>query len=335
MRGRPFGFLGTLCVVWITSRIGFLSLLPALHGQIASRAQSDHEPAASVKSAPASATARTLTVAPHDDVPYQLVSLHRQAIRRPVDTPSPGPRDRSPPATPLEFAAAAPTVPQADIWSRPERPTASSGFDIYVYSFFRSRSLTTGLDGGGRYGGSQSGFVASYALARDEGLAAMVRGAIAHDRIAERELAAGLRMKPFGKLPLSITAEHRFRNDQRDAFAVYLAGGISGVALPARFNAEGFAQAGVVSDKRSGTFFDFAARAERPLTAIDRVPVTAGAGVWGGGQRGVFRIDAGPTIGTEIPLGKARLRVSADWRFRVAGDASPAGGPALTLSTGF
>ena len=37
-----------------------------------------------------------------------------------------------------------------------------------------------------------------------------------------------------------------------------------------------------------------------------------------------------------MPLGKGLFgRAAVDWRFRVAGDADPGSGPALTLSAGF
>lgn len=63
--------------------------------------------------------------------------------------------------------------------------------------------------------------------------------------------------------------------------------------------------------------------------------VTAGAGVWGGAQEGSSRLDVGPSAAVSFRLGQARARLAADYRFRVAGEAAPASGPALTLSAGF
>lgn len=334
MRGRPFGFLGTLCTVWIASRVGFLSALPVISGQIATAGQSSRNQGLSVENRiavlPVALAAIECCERPQTAQIVRAIWLRPQSIVA-VEVPKASAPSAIPPL--LNIAAQAPS--RLAIWPAPVSPTPQSAFNLYTYTFHRSGSRAGGLDGSGQYGGSQSGFVATYSLARDEGVAVLVRGAIAHDRLAERELAAGLRLRPFRSLPISITAERRFRHGRRDAFAVYLAGGKSGVALPLGFKAEGFAQAGVVSGKDAGAFFDFAARAERSLTAIDKGPVTAGAGIWGGGQEGIFRIDAGPTIGAEIPLDKSRLRVSADWRFRIAGDAHPASGPALTLSTSF
>ena len=215
-----------------------------------------------------------------------------------------------------------------------------SGLNIYAYSFLRSGAGSSNLVGGGQYGGGQSGLIATYALASFRGtggqskLSILARGAIAHDDPAEREIAAGLRWQPLPRAPFTLTAERRFRNARNDAFAVYLAGGKSS-EIPLKFRLDAFAQAGVVSGKDGGAFFDLTTRAERKLTAIGKTPVTLGGGIWGGGQKGVFRIDAGPTIGTEVAIGKGRLRINADWRFRIAGDARPASGPAVTLSTSF
>lgn len=331
MRGRPFGFLGTLCIVWILSRIGFLSILPATTGEFAQLKHSARTPVASVDGSEAMTLAEPAIADCCAKPPPFLAAMHI-ANRPPAVT---GPKLPVSPAFSCPLSEVAKPPPQLAVWLAPASPPPPSPFSLYAYHFHRGGSSTGGLDGREQYGGSQSGFVATYSLARNDGLALQVRGAIAHQRLSERELAAGFRLKPFQGLPVSITAERRFRNDRRDAFAIYLVGGKSSVALPLGFKAEGFAQAGVISDKRSGAFFDFAVRADRPLIATNKVPITAGAGVWGGGQRSVFRIDAGPTIATEIPLEETRLRISADWRFRIAGDARPASGPALTLSTSF
>ncbi|MEP7223149.1 MAG: hypothetical protein ABI673_10855 [Novosphingobium sp.] len=56
----------------------------------------------------------------------------------------------------------------------------------------------------------------------------------------------------------------------------------------------------------------------------------------GGAQRGASRVDVGPSAGIVLRLGDAAAaRLAMDWRFRVAGHAAPASGPAVTLSAGF
>ena len=58
-------------------------------------------------------------------------------------------------------------------------------------------------------------------------------------------------------------------------------------------------------------------------------------GAWGGAQDGASRLDIGPSAAVSFRLGEGRGRVAADYRIRVAGEAEPASGPALTLSAGF
>jgi hypothetical protein len=223
--------------------------------------------------------------------------------------------------------------------SSPAHQPVPSRFNLYAYSFIRGGTAAGGV-GSGQYGGSQSGFVASYALVRFDSapsttkLALLARGAIAHGNPAERELAAGLRWQPIARVPITLTAERRFRNARSDAFAAYVAGGTS-ADLPLKIQLDSFAQIGVVSGKDGGPFFDFSARTQRKFATVGAAPVSGGVGAWGGGQKGIFRIDAGPTIGTDISVAGTTLRVNADWRFRIAGDARPASGPALTLSTSF
>ena len=64
--------------------------------------------------------------------------------------------------------------------------------------------------------------------------------------------------------------------------------------------------------------------------------MTLGAGVWGAAQADgalIDRLDAGPSLRLRhdrLPLG-----LSADWRFRLAGNAEPGSGPALTVYASF
>ena len=211
--------------------------------------------------------------------------------------------------------------------------------DAYAYSFWRGGGHRSGLATAGQYGGGQSGLIATIGLRNGSGrripIAALVRSSVAHDNLQDRELALGFRWQPSPSLPVSLSAERRFRGVGADNFALYVAGGRSDMQLPARFKLDAFAQAGIVSGQNGGHFFDAQARAERRILPASPLPLHLGAGAWAGGQKGIARLDIGPSLRTELPLSETRVRISADWRFRVAGDASPGNGPALTLSTGF
>ncbi len=331
MRGRHFGFLATLCSVWIAARVGFLSMLPEDVAPMANIAHPAQEAMSEIDANDASVTL-AITQSVSRTAIDVFVSAPRQFQPMAQDSgglvssvdPSVGNFERPPTRSPLTSAL----QPLAAI-------SGKSPWSVYAYSFFRDGAQAGGSLGGGQYGGSQSGFVGTYGLDGDTQIAVLLRGAIAHGNTNEREVGAGLRWQPARNIPITLTAERRFRHARADAFAVYVAGGVSQASLPLDFRLDAFAQGGLVSGKGGGTFFDMTGRAERKLTTVGKVPVTLGAGIWGGGQNGIFRIDAGPTIGTEIRLGPANVRVNADWRFRIAGDARPASGPALTLSTSF
>ena len=213
--------------------------------------------------------------------------------------------------------------------------------NIYAYSFWREGNVGSGLASAGQYGGSQSGIIATWNLGAtfpalvNERLSVVGRLSGAHDDSRELEAAAGIRWQPIAKLPISLTVEQRIRPRGTDRVAIYAAGGIDRKPLPAGLHLDAYGQAGWASRQGGGYFFDGIARAQRPLITRDKGEIAAGAGAWTGGQEGAQRLDIGPTAGGTLRVGKASFRLSADWRFRIAGNASPGDGPALTLSTGF
>jgi hypothetical protein len=54
--------------------------------------------------------------------------------------------------------------------------------------------------------------------------------------------------------------------------------------------------------------------------------------VWGAGQGGVYRVDAGPRVSMKV---RNNVRVHFDWRQKLAGNAQPGSGPAVTLAGDF
>ena len=100
--------------------------------------------------------------------------------------------------------------------------------------------------------------------------------------------------------------------------------------MPGGLRAEAHAQAGMVGLRSRDLFVDAVARVAVPLG-----PVELGGGAWAAAQPGASRIDAGPSVSWRLPVRGNALRLQADWRFRVAGDAAPGSGPALTLAADF
>lgn len=175
-------------------------------------------------------------------------------------------------------------------------------------------------------GGSQAGARLSYAIEERRQVAAFVRVAAPLGR-SGGEAAAGIEWRP-PKLPLAVYAEVRGRDDA----GVAPAAGIYGGALRDRgaYRLEGYGQAGLVGGKGRSGFVEGQLRATRRIGA----DLDGGLGVWGAAQRGAARLDIGPTLGVKLPLVRG-ARLTLEWRQRIAGEARPNSGPAISLGTDF
>lgn len=189
---------------------------------------------------------------------------------------------------------------------------------------------------GGRYGGSQAAVQLAYRInpAQQIVVDATLRAQSAL-RGNDREIAAGLRVKPNEKFPVALIAERRFRPSNPDGYAIYVAGGISDVKLPANFKLNSYGQAGLSTAGRDTLFFDGQVTAEKSLHKSNKVEILAGGGAWAGGQRGAQRLDIGPSVSVRLSSGERNYRISGDWRERIGGNAAPNSGAAITLSTDF
>lgn len=202
----------------------------------------------------------------------------------------------------------------------------------------------TGVGTGGpipaSYGASQAGAVIHYRLAPASPLrpAAYLRATSAVRAPHDEELAAGLMLRPIKGLPVSAMAELRATRLQSGTAlrpAILLVSEFPPVSLPGGFRAESYGAAGYVGGRFATPFAEGQLRLDRRIARIGPAELRAGAGAWGGAQRGASRLDAGPGATLGFPLGTGSARLSADWRFRLAGQAAPASGPAMTLSAGF
>ncbi|HEY6916631.1 MAG TPA: hypothetical protein VI381_03225 [Allosphingosinicella sp.] len=146
------------------------------------------------------------------------------------------------------------------------------------------------------------------------------------------EVAAGLDWQPSDKVPIHVLAERRegLGKEGRSAFAFLAYGGKSRTIPGGR--AEFYGQAGMVGRHKRDLFADGILTLRWRLDAKERIRV--GVGMWGAAQPGASRIDAGPTFAVR-PIKAAPVTLSLDWRQRIAGNAAPASGPAITLSAGF
>ncbi len=184
------------------------------------------------------------------------------------------------------------------------------------------------LASSGNLGGSQAGARLTYVINRQ--IAASVRTS---SDIGRRgfEVAGGVRVQPLRSIPVWITAERRQRIGQfagRNAFAIFAETGIYQRPLPWLFSLDTYLQGGAVGLKSRDLFVDGALAITRPIYKN----FSAGFGIWGGAQPGLYRVDAGPRISMQV---RKNVRVHFDYRQRLSGNALPGSGPAITLATDF
>lgn len=195
------------------------------------------------------------------------------------------------------------------------------------------------------YGASQVGAILQYRIdpgnARDPRLYARAYRALV--RRGESELALGASARPLPRVPVRLFGELRvtdgaFRTEARPAaFAV---SELPAQALPLGTRLEAYTQAGWVGGEDATLFADAQTSLTREIGQVarasgDAMRLSLGAGAWGGAQKGAHRVDLGPTLRLDVTLGAVPARVSLDWRERVAGDAAPGSGAAVTLSARF
>ena len=192
----------------------------------------------------------------------------------------------------------------------------------------------------GFYGGSQGGLILRYFLAPGSTMnpALYVRGSSGIEHPRGEEVALGFSLRPIPGLPVRLMTEGRVTgtisgNIVRPAAA--LVSELPPARLPLGTRAEAYVQAGYVGGRGATVFVDGQARLEKPLVRVSSFELRAGGGVWGGAQRGASRLDVGPTATVSFRLGQVGTRLSADYRWRVAGNAAPGSGPVVTLSAGF
>jgi hypothetical protein len=141
-----------------------------------------------------------------------------------------------------------------------------------------------------------------------------------------------MRIQPAAGIPLWVTAERRQRVGRygggRNAFAMFFEAGVYDRPMPLDFLLDGYLQGGVVGFRSRDGFVDGALTLTRPAYK----QFSAGVGVWGGAQPGVYRVDAGPRVTMRV---RKNVRVHFDWRQRLAGNAVPGSGPAVTLASDF
>lgn len=189
------------------------------------------------------------------------------------------------------------------------------------------------------YGASQVGAVVRYRLSSSSLQPRVyLRASSAVDRPRDAELAVGLAVRPVKALPVVAQAEARVLSAGaavRVRPAAMLVSALNPVELPLGLRAETYAAAGYIGGKDATGFAEGQVRVNRVVARLGEARLRLGVGAWAGAQKGASRADMGPSATIGLPMGSGNASLSADWRFRIAGQASPDSGPALTISAGF
>jgi hypothetical protein len=247
-----------------------------------------------------------------DDRPHRLLTTEGQADER-TPTASPDRQELQPTGTPLP--------PLPGIARSDHRLSAS----LWVLARpGRGAALATG----GQLGASQAGIRLNYELWGP--VFATARASAPFDGPGRQaSVGFGIRRKGAGLLVERWVAADR---GGRDDFAVTAYGGVDAIRLPGKARLDAYAQAGIVG---RDAFADGAVRVERPAADVGNVKIAVGIGAWAGVQPGVARVDIGPQLVARLPAAGRTVRLSAEWRQRIAGRADPPSGPALTLGLDF
>ncbi|TZG27846.1 hypothetical protein [Sphingomonas montanisoli] len=234
-------------------------------------------------------------------------------------------------------AAEAPPVPTLPLPPLPA--TASTGRRWHGSAWlFARRGGDVDLARFGQLGGSQAGARIAWRV-DGSGRIPISIAARAYTPLRTRngaEGAVGVEIEPLRHAALRLSVERRFRITRggRNAWAAYAAGGLYR-EFGADIVADAYAQAGMVGAQRRDLFADGAVRAGRHVRIDHKRAIIVGAGAWGAAQPGVSRLDVGPRIALALPVDRATVTLASEYRIRVAGDARPGSGLALTLSTDF
>ncbi|MEW4468116.1 hypothetical protein AB1K62_09815 [Parasphingorhabdus sp. JC815] len=357
-KGAPLKSLLIILVFWVSIRIIWESIFPSSVAPTTLNkltAMKDYEISTDTVSLTdtATLTAQPILQERAGNPPY--LSQSKAAYMQPALMPGTSQQREMNQSKSSAMLVAAPVVSSRHIVQRQDNlvpsPTgfspSSKPLSGYFWAFVRQSSGSERFGSGapalqspgGQYGGSQAGAILTYRLAgtQQNSLSAYMRASTAISLKGQEELAFGVRARPFDKLPVFLFAEQRMGPKQirNRGTSFFVAGGTEPARLATDLSLETYGQAGFLFAKQNSYFFDASANVQRKLWEKGGYKLTAGGGVWAGGQKGLTRVDVGPRANIHIPVGTMDMRFSLDWRQRIGGNAAPDSGPAMTVTTGF
>lgn len=241
------------------------------------------------------------------------------------------------PQKPDGVEKSSPHAPSPGIAYLPSIDAPDSRWSASVWLFARNGKDGQALATSGQLGGSQMGGRIRWRINPDGPTRAALTARISTplQETHGAEAAIGAEVHPLPGKPLWVAVERRVAigSEGRNAWSAYAAGGIWKPNLPGGAILEGYAQAGMVGAHSRDFFADGALRLGKPVLGENGPRV--GGGVWAAAQPNISRIDVGPQVTVPISVAQQPLSISVDLRMRVAGNASPGTGIAVTLGADF
>jgi len=336
-QGRPIRFLALIAIGWIGVRIVLLW------------SQTGSLPEAIRAFAPLAARAETAAPPPSNRVILHVAVRAAAQPRIPRQ-----PRAIAPPAGVTALAADPERVQMAlmaliqygvpatvGVTATPLPPMAQpqtlsplpSRWSASAWLVARAGTGLGAAPGTGQLGGSQAGLRIAWLAWPAQRLAAFAR-IVTPLRGQGAEASLGVEWQPT-TAPVRLVAERRFGLDgTRCGPGLGVIAGFDGAVAPG-FRLESYGQAGAIHRVRAEPYADGAVRATRTVAESGDIRLALGGGAWGAAQRDAQRLDIGPSATLALPLGKQNVRLALDWRQRIAGDARPGSGLALTLGSDF
>lgn len=365
----PIRFIGLALFAWVGVRAASLGLLPGMTALVPPAEAKPAQPASAAlvsQPAPPEVFAQGYASYPPTAYPYppQPYPAYAYPPRMPPQTivvpagwgapqvryvperrasawdlvmPGPAPLERFAEAEPMGFNTPAPFSPASSRTSVGEAPPPAPRLDrlqLASWALLRNGLANSSLAQGGTLGGSQVGARLTYKFTPQ--IAASLRFSSSAGGVRGAEAAAGVRWQPLRAVPVALNFERRERLGRfggRSDFAAFAEGGLYELPVALGFDLNAYAQAGVVGVKTADWFADGSLALTRPLWRN----LSAGVGLWAGGQSNnpdgsIYRVDGGPRLSYAV---RRNVRLHLDYRQRLAGDALPSSGPALTIAGDF
>ncbi len=228
--------------------------------------------------------------------------------------------------------------PRLGQW-RADRALLDQRWSGSAYALLGRGKGDIGLAGAPQLGGSQLGARLGWRIdplaRRPVDVVARVAAPVGRAAQPGTQAAIGVEWSPVPGLAIAAERAIAANGGARNAWIARISGGTNGRKLGGGMELDSYAQAGVIGARRRDPFIDAIARISRPVPFAPQGRVKPGVGLWAAAQPGAQRLDVGPSLGAEIRVGDMVVSADLDWRWRVAGNARPDSGPAVTIRTGF